>query len=77
MRCSILNLQSKGYSLRTWARDCLYQRHTQDHCRSISRLNYDPSVIQTAESYLTTKVNKKQKQSETKLDGSLKYNGAN
>ncbi len=45
--------------------------------RSISWLKYDPSVDQTAESYLTTKVNKKQKQSETKLDGSLKYNGAN
>ena len=42
-----------------------------------NRLKYDPSVNQTAESYLTTIVNKKQKQSETKLDGSLKYNGAN
>ena len=34
---------------------------------------YDPSVNRTAESYFTTIVNKKQKQSETKLDGSLKY----
>jgi hypothetical protein len=63
--------------MRTWAHDYLYQKHTQDRCRSIAWLKYDPSVNQTAESYLTTKVNKKQKQSETKLDGSLKYNGAN
>ncbi len=48
-----------------------------DRCRSISRLKYDPSVNQTAKSYFTTIVNKKQKQSETKLDVSLKYNGAN
>ena len=32
-----------------------------DHCRSISRLKYDPSVNRTAESYFTTKVNKKSK----------------
>jgi hypothetical protein len=38
---------------------------------------YDPSVNQTAKSYFTMKVNKSQKQSETKLDGSLKYYGAN
>ncbi len=48
-----------------------------DRCRSISWLKYDPSVNQTAKSYFMTPVNKKQKQSETKLDGSLKYNGAN
>ena len=41
-------------------------RHTQDRCRSISRLKYDPSVNQTAKSYFTTIVNKQQKQSETK-----------
>ncbi len=46
---------------RTWAKDCLYQRHTQYHCQSISRLGYDPSVDQTAESYFTTKVNKNSK----------------
>jgi hypothetical protein len=31
-----------------------------DRCRSISRLKYDLSVNRTAESYFTTKVNKKQ-----------------
>ncbi len=46
---------------RTWAQDCLYQRHTQYRWRSISRLEYDPSVNQTAESYFMTKVNKKSK----------------
>ncbi len=49
---------------RTWARDCLYQRHTQYRCRSISRLGYDPSVNQTAESYFMTKVNKNSKSSQ-------------
>jgi hypothetical protein len=44
---------------------------------AISRLGYGPCVNQTAESYFTTKVNKNsKKQSEKKLDGSLKYNGA-
>ncbi len=62
---------------RTWARDCLYQRHTHYRCRSISRFKYDPSVNRTAESSFTTIVNKKRKQSKTKMDGSLKYNGAN
>jgi hypothetical protein len=62
---------------RTWAQYCLYQRHTHTIAVAISWLEYDPSINQTAESYFTTKVNKKSKQSETKLDGSLKYNGAN
>jgi hypothetical protein len=45
---------------------------------AISRLGYDPTVNQTAESYFTTKVNKNSKgQSKTKLASSLKYNGAN
>jgi hypothetical protein len=47
-------------------------RHTQDCCRAISRLKYDPSVNQTAKSYFMLVVNKKHKQSETKLDGSPK-----
>jgi hypothetical protein len=38
---------------------------------------YDPSVNQTAESYFMTKVDNSQKQSERKLDSSLKYHGAN
>ncbi len=39
---------------------------------------YDhPSVNRTAKSYFTTKVNRSQRQSETKLDGSLKCNAAN
>ncbi len=46
---------------RTWARDPLYQRHTHYRWRSISRLEYDPSVNQTAESYFKTKINKKSK----------------
>ena len=33
---------------------------------------YDPSVNRTAKSYFMMKVNEKSKQSETKLDGSLK-----
>ncbi len=44
---------------------------------AISQLGYDPSVNQTAESYFTIKSKELKKQSETKLDGSLKYNGAN
>jgi hypothetical protein len=49
---------------RTSARDCLYLRHTQYRCRSISRLGYDPSVNRTAEGYFTTKVNKNSKSSQ-------------
>ncbi len=56
-----LTSNQKVMAWRTWARDCLYQKHTQYRCRSISRLEYDPSVNQTAESYFTTKVNKKSK----------------
>ncbi len=48
-----------------------------DRCRAISRLKYNPSVNQIAKSYFTTIVNEEQKQSETKLDGSIKYDGAN
>ncbi len=57
--CLTSNWKIKAW--RTWAPDCLYQRHIQYHCRSISRPKYDPSVNQTAESYFTTKVNKKSK----------------
>jgi hypothetical protein len=46
------------------AQDCLYQRHTQYRCRSISRLWYDPGVNRLAESYFTTKVNKNSKSSQ-------------
>jgi len=53
--------QIKVKAWRTWAWDRLYQKHTQDHCRSISSLEYDPSVNQTAESYFRTKVNNKSK----------------
>jgi hypothetical protein len=60
MRCSTSN-QIKVTDWRTWAQDCLYQRHTQYRCKSISWLDYDPSVNQTAESYFTSKVNKKSK----------------
>ncbi len=63
---------------RPWARDCHYQRHTQYPLQiNLTAWVYDPSVNRTAESYFTTKVNKRQKQSEIKLDGSLKYHGAN
>jgi len=58
--CSTFN-QIKVKAWRTWAWDRLYQKHTQDHCRSISLLEYDPSVNQTAESYFRTKVNNKSK----------------
>jgi hypothetical protein len=37
------------------------QRHTHTVADAISRLGYDPSVNQTAESYFTTKVNKNSK----------------
>ncbi len=73
----MLNLQLEGHGLKNIGPILSLSRHTQDHCRSISRLKYDLSVNQTAKSYLATIVNKKQKQSETKLDSSLKYNGAN
>ena len=76
MRCSMLNLQLEGHSLKNIGPRLSLSRHTQDRCRAISRLKYDPSVNRTAKSYFTTIVNKKQKQSETKLDGSPKYNGA-
>ncbi len=46
---------------RTWVQDCIYQRHTKYHCRSISWLEYDTSVSRRGESYCTTKVNKKSK----------------
>ncbi len=40
---------------------------------AITGLEYDPSVNQTAENYLTTKVNgNSKKHSKTNLDGSLK-----
>ncbi len=53
------------------------QWHTHTVTDVISRLGYDPSVNQTAESYFTTEVNKNSKSSQRqKLDGSLKYNGA-
>jgi hypothetical protein len=65
MRCSMLNLYlDEGYGLKNMGPDCLYQRHTQYCCRSISQLWFDPSVNQTAESYFTAKVNKKSKSSQ-------------
>jgi hypothetical protein len=70
MRCSMLNLQSEGHGLMNMGPRLSLSRHTQDRCRSISWLKYDPNVNRTAKSYFTTIVNKKQKQSETKLDGS-------
>ncbi len=72
MRCSMLNLQSEGHGLKNMGPRLSLSRHTQDRYRSISQLKYDPSVNQTAKSYFTTIVNKKQKQSETKLDGNPK-----
>ncbi len=68
----MLNLQSEGHGLKNMGPRLSLSRHTQDRCRAISWLKYDPSVNQTAKSYFTTIVNKKQKQSETKLDGSPK-----
>ncbi len=56
-----LTSNQKVTAWRTWAQDCLYQRHMQYHCRSISRLEFDPSVNLTAASYFTTKVNMKSK----------------
>ncbi len=47
---------------RTWAQDCLYQRHTQYPLQiNLTACVYDSSVNRTAESYFTTKVNKKSK----------------
>ncbi len=40
------------------------QRHTHTVADVISRLGYDPSVNQTAESYFTTKVNRNSKSSQ-------------
>ena len=68
----MLNLQSEGHGLKNIGPRLSISRHTEDRCRAISRLKYDPSVNGTAKSYFTTIVNKKQKQSETKLDGSPK-----
>jgi hypothetical protein len=66
----MLNLQLEGHGLKNMGPRLSLSRHTQDRRRSISRLKYDPSVNQTAKSYFATKVNNKQKQSETKLDDS-------
>ena len=71
------NLQSEGHGLKNIGPRLSLSKHTEDRCRAISRLKYDPSIIRTAKSYFTTIVNNKQKQSETKLDGSPKHNGAN
>ena len=68
----MLNLPSEGHGLKNIGPRLSLSRHTKDHCRAIPRLKYDPSVNGTAKSYFTTIVNKKQKQSETKLDGSPK-----
>jgi hypothetical protein len=57
----MLNLQLEGHGLKNMGPRLSLSRHTQDHCRSISWLKYDPSVNRTAESYFTTKVNKKSK----------------
>ncbi len=56
---------------RTWARDCLYQGVHKTIAEQSHGLSMTP-VYQTAKSYFTTIVNKKQKQSDTKLDGSPK-----
>ncbi len=53
------------------------QRHTHTVADAISRLGYDPSVNQPAESYFETKSTRTQKTVLEKLDCSLKYNGAN
>jgi hypothetical protein len=48
---------------RVRALDHLYQRHTQ-YCsrRTVSRLEYDPTVNKTAESFHTTKVRSRSRQ---------------
>ncbi len=68
----MLNLQSEGHGLKNIGPRLSLSRHTEDHCRAISRFKYDPSGNRTAKSYFKIIVNKKQKQSETKLDGSPK-----
>ncbi len=53
-------------------------RHTQDRCRSISWLKYDPSINLTAKSYFMTIVNKKQKAVRDKNWMAVqKHNGVN
>jgi hypothetical protein len=47
---------------RVRAQDCLYKRHTQYSRRRISRLEYDPSVNQTAESFQTMNVRNNSRQ---------------
>jgi hypothetical protein len=48
-----LRLQLEKYL----AQECLYQRHKHEtNANAIARLEYDPSVNQTAESYFMTKV---------------------
>jgi hypothetical protein len=66
----------KVMAWQTWAQDCLIKGIPSTIVDVISWLEYDPSVNPTAESYFMTKSIGTQKQSETKLDGSLKYNGA-
>ncbi len=73
-----LTSNQKVTALRTWARYCLYQGHTQYRCRSISQLEcMTPVSIKQLRTTLWQKSTRSQKQSETKLDGSLKCYGAN
>ncbi len=61
--CLTSNWKVKAW--RIWARDCLYQKHTQYPLQiNLTAWVYDPSVNRTAESYFTTKVNKNSKSSQ-------------
>ena len=77
MRRSILNLQSEGYSLKNMGPRLSLSRHTQTVADQSHGLSMTPVSIEQLRTPLRQESNKKQKQSETKLDGSLKYDGAN
>ncbi len=64
-----LRLQLEKYL----AQDCLYQRHIhKTNAKATARLEHDPSVNQTAESYFMTKSNKTQNAVKEKTGNSLK-----